>query len=307
MAKKILRNLPNILLIYFFGIISAFVLYLVANKILKQPNFISIIHLIWDYPIFTKDQNTISVGKMITGIGLIVLGFHFSKQVSRQLALRLFPKFKLEKGAIASFENLSFYFLLFFCTLIALDAASVPLTAFTVVGGALAIGFGFGSQNLMNNFISGIILQMERPIKFGDTIEIDGAKGVVNHIGARSTILHTSNGTTYIIPNSQILDKKVTNYTFSNNEVRSEVKIIVPIKQNLEDLKNKILANLASYEEILKSPIPQVMLIDFLDDGTGIVLNVFFWITLEEKTSKTEIESEVRYDVYKILYPDVKP
>src|SRR5690606_18317118 len=106
-----------------------------------------------------------------------------------------------------------------------LRMANVPLTVFTVVGGALAIGVGFGSQNIINNFVSGLILLLERPIRAGDFIEIGGTIGTVEKIGARSTLLLTPSNMHLIVPNSFFLEKEVLNWTLSDNVVRTEITL----------------------------------------------------------------------------------
>jgi potassium efflux system protein len=301
MTRKFLKHFPWVIGVYWAGIASAYLAYLFINRVMRQPDFISIIHFIWSYPVFTKDNNPISLGKITICLGLILLGIQLSKVISEQLAKRVFPRFKLEKGAVAALENLSYYGFLIFFTLFALNTANVPLAMFTVLGGAVAIGVGFGSQNLMNNFISGVILQLERPIKVGDTIEMDGSKGVVHHIGARSTVINCSNGTTFVLPNSNFLEKKVVNYSLLDNRVRSEVKIIVPVGTDLEKIKPIIEAKIAGFPEVLASPHPELMFIDYLDAGTFISLNLFFWIQLRDNVSKTDIESRARFEIYKIV------
>ena len=120
-----------------------------------------------------------------------MLGFLVARLASRLLGRVLMRRTTLAAGAATAIQGLLFYVLLVLFFLVALRSVSIPLTAFTVLGGALAIGVGFGSQNIVNNFISGLILLAERPIKVGDVIEVDGQRGTVEWIGARSTRVRT--------------------------------------------------------------------------------------------------------------------
>jgi potassium efflux system protein len=286
MTNKIAKKLRLFNIgIFLAGMLSAYLLFIIISKLLKQPDLLSSIHLVWSYPVFVKDNNSISIGKLITGVGLIIAGYHFSKYLSKQLAARISPKFKLEKGAVAPLENLSFYGFFFFFSVFALNIANVPLTMFTVLGGAFAIGVGFGSQNLMNNFISGIILQLERPVRVGDTVEIDGSRGVIYQIKGRSTIINMSNGCAVVFPNSHLLEKKILNYNLLNNNVRLEVDMIFPKETDFNKLKIYLEKNVLEFPEILKKPKPELIFCAFLDTG-NISLTMWIWTDIDKIKDK---------------------
>jgi potassium efflux system protein len=280
--------------IFFAGMISAYIMYIIMSKVLKQPDLISSLHLVWSYPVFVKDNNSISIGKLIIGIGLIISGYYLSKFLSHQLAYRIFPRLRLEKGAVAALENLSFYGLFLFFSLFALNIANVPLTMFTVLGGAFAIGVGFGSQNLMNNFISGIILQIERPVRVGDTVEIDGSRGVIHQIKGRSTIINMSNGIAVVFPNSHFLEKKIQNFNLLNNNIRLEVDMILPKDTNLPELKQFLEKKILEYPNIIKKPNPELIFTSFLDTG-NLAVTMWVWIDLDKIKDKKTMESNIRF------------
>ena len=161
-----------------------------------------LIQKLWSAELLSVGGNSISVGTIVTAVILFILGFVISRWLSRLLGRLLHRRVGLERGAAAAFEGLSFYFMLVLFFLLALRTVNIPLTAFTVAGGALAIGIGFGSQNIVNNFISGLILMAERPIKVGDIIDVEGTFGRVERIGARSTRIRTFDNIHIVIPNS---------------------------------------------------------------------------------------------------------
>ena len=118
-----------------------------------------------------------------------------------------------------------FYALCIVFGVVSFELLQVPMTAFAFVGGAVAIAVGFGGQDIMNNFMSGLILLAEQPIRVGDVVELDGVQGLVSHIGLRSTRLQTQANHELIVPNHSLLDSSVTNLTLSDNFVQTFVTI----------------------------------------------------------------------------------
>ena len=131
--------------------------------------------------------------------------------ISRWVAAKLLSRLGLNRSAVSPVQSLTFYALLATFTMVSLNVLNVPLTVFSFLGGALAIGAGFGSQNIVNNFISGMILLVERPIRVGDVIQIDSLIGSVTQIGARSTKINTVANHEIIVPNSKLLETSVIN------------------------------------------------------------------------------------------------
>lgn len=165
----------------------------------------------WNYELIAVDDRPITTGKVVGGLLLFVVGFWLSRLVSRRLELRLRKRRKLNRDAAAVFKTLTFYTLLLVFTLFALRMVNLPLTAFTFAGGALAIGLGLGGQGLINNFLSGIVILAERPLRLGERIVYGGHDGIVEEIGYRCTKLRTMTGHLVTIPNSTILNEAVEN------------------------------------------------------------------------------------------------
>jgi potassium efflux system protein len=285
---------------FILGSFFSYFLYRISKDLNFQGGLRSVVSSVVSYPIIVKDSNPITLGKIMLGIFLLVLGNLCSHFISSQFAKKVLPKFSLDQGAIAAIKNLTFYVLNVLFALFALNMANVPLTAFTVVGGALAIGVGFGSQNLMSNFISGIIIQIERPIKVGDMIEIEGTRGVVEEIKSRRTVIRATNGLALIYPNAYFLDKKLSSYSFLSTEFRSDVKIVVPIGVDVNRLKIFVEALLESYPDVLKQPKAGLYFSDYSDIAPTIKLSASYWVDIK-LSSKSELESKVRYAIYNEL------
>lgn len=166
---------------------------------------------VWNFELLQVDSTTLSPGTIIIAIVVFAFGIVCSRLISKVLIGRTIARSKASDGTKAVYRTLINYFLYIIVLLTALQAAGVPLTALTIFGGALAISVAFGSQNILNNFISGLIIFAERPVKPGDLVEIEGLSGKVESIGARSVRISDFRGVSHFVPNSQFLESPVTN------------------------------------------------------------------------------------------------
>ena len=250
---------------------------------------------VWGAQLLSVDGKAVSIGTVLTAVGLLVVGIALARWSSRRVALLLTKHAGLEQGAAAAVQGLTFYLLLVVVFLLALQAVNIPLTAFTVFGGALAIGVGFGSQNVVNNFLSGLILMIERPIKVGDIIDVDGTFGRVEIIGARSTRIKTFDNTHIIVPNSAFLEKNVVNWTLSDNRVRTWVDVGVAYGSPTREVDRLVNRVLAEHGKILKQPAPVVLFTEFGDNSLNF--RAYFWLNLREMMDRRRVESDVRYRI----------
>jgi small-conductance mechanosensitive channel len=167
---------------------------------------------IWNFPIASVGENQIiTVRKVVTALALFISGWILSRMFSAVLAYRLLKQFRLSKDGSAAIRTLVFYILLAIVVPVALRTANVPLTAFTILGGALAIGVGFGSQALINNFIGGLIMLAERPVRLGERITFGKVDGTVEDVGFRCTKLRTQDDHLVTIPNSSLVNESIEN------------------------------------------------------------------------------------------------
>lgn len=249
----------------------------------------------WNFVLTTAGTNEspITVGKVVSGVLLVVLGYFMARWLSRFFAGRLPRRFGATQNAASAMESLSFYVLLALFTVVALYYVDVPLTAFTIAGGAVALGVGFGSQNIINNFISGLILLAEQPIRVGDQIQIEGVSAKVEHIGARSTRVRTGSNQEIIVPNSSFLQNNVINWTLSDTNVRGEIKLGVAYGTDLEDTRKTLLSSAKEHELVMDQPPPFVWLTDFGDNAMEFELH--FWIQMASSSQRRQVESDIRF------------
>jgi len=251
---------------------------------------------IWNFPILTVENNSITLGTITVGLILLVLGVMLAKYLSRKISRKILIKTGLDKSIRHSLESMFFYIFLIFFSLFAMRMANLPITIFTVIGGALAIGIGFGSQNIVNNFISGIILMIERPIKVSDFIEIDGLFGVVQDIGTRSTVVRSFGNKHIIVPNSSFLEKNVLNWTYqADNEARLHITVGVAYGSDTALVKKLLLEAVKTEKRVLKHRELLVLFKDFGD--SSLVFECYFWIRLQETMDRQIVESNIRFKI----------
>lgn len=253
----------------------------------------------WRYELVAVEDRPITVGKVVLGILLFLAGIYVSRWVSRFLGRRIWPRFGLDPGASAALQSLSYYVLVVVMTLVALQVINIPLTLFTFVGGALAIGVGFGSQNVVNNFISGLILLAERPIKVGDLVEIGEMRGTVESIGARSTRVRSHKNIHVIVPNSHFLEKEVVNWTLADDSVKTSVAVGVVYGSPVDRVRELLIEAVSHHEKIFTNPAPAVLFRNFGE--SSLDFEVFFWVRIRSSMELWIIESDVRMAIERIF------
>lgn len=169
--------------------------------------------------------------------------------------------------------------------LIIVQSVGINLTSLTVLAGAIGIGVGFGLQNVASNFISGLIILLERPIQVGDRIEVGDVDGKVMSIGARSTVVRTNDNITIIVPNSKFIEEAVINWSFRDESVRFRVPVGVSYDSDLNLVKKLLLEVADENPDVLKDPKAAVRLIQFGDSSIDLQL----WVWTKEKLHRRTV------------------
>jgi small-conductance mechanosensitive channel len=245
-----------------------------------------------NYKLFDLDGSAVSVAKLITGMVLLIAGYWLSGRAAREVDRRLLGRLSIDESLRYTFQRLIFYFFLCFVTLFTLRTLNVPITIFTVIGGALAVGIGFGSQNLVNNFISGVLVMVERPIRIGDFIEVDGVSGTVINIGIRSTTIRTVANAAVIIPNTSFIENNLTNWSYSHS-VLDSVRLGVAYGTDTGLVKKISLQALEGVDGVINIPQTAVNFVDFGDNA--LVFDIVYDVTTTHLTTRGRIRSDIRY------------
>jgi len=236
----------------------------------------------------------LNVQEILT-IPLWLLGIFFiTKYIVNRLSLKLTAS-KKDPNLIHLISRLIYIVAIVLGVLTTLHILNIPLTAFAFLSGAIAIGLGFGAQNIINNFISGWILMWERPIKIGDFLEIEENKGTVESINTRSTLVRRIDGVHMLIPNSKLLENTVVNWTLVDRLIRSSVRIGVAYGSPVKTVTALILQATIEQKNILSDPKPTVYFDDFGDNA--LVFEVNFWINSQIEGGIRLMRSDIRYRI----------
>jgi small-conductance mechanosensitive channel len=250
---------------------------------------------IWTFPLFTfGDGVTVRVSQLFLVAILMLAGYVASKFIER-LIRRQLSKTEMRPDAALLLQRFVFYGLLTAVFMTALGLLHVPLGAFAFISGAVAIGVGFGAQNIVNNFISGWILLVERPVRVNDFVEVDDHQGVVERIGNRSTRIRRTDGVHLLIPNSQMLERVVVNWTLVDGVIRTRVRVGVAYGSPLRLVGELIAQAVREQTEVMLDPAPSVILDDFGDNA--ILYDAYFWCDVGGERELRLIRSEIRYRI----------
>jgi potassium-dependent mechanosensitive channel len=244
-------------------------------------------------------------GESITGrkifylIIILVFGLVGGHVAIRFLRMLLQDRWKLESNVVLIFEKLSHYAWFIIVIYFALNYVNIPLTIFTFLGGAIALGIGFGAQNLINNFLSGLILMGEQPIRIGDWVDVDGQTGIITNIGARASRLKLFSGIDMIIPNSKFLENNVVNWTLTDKKLRLRVAVGAAYGSPTRDVAKLMMRAVTEHGMILKEPEPKVIFEEFGDNALQFA--AFFWVDITPFSDARVVMSDVRHRIEKLF------
>ncbi|UII58267.1 mechanosensitive ion channel (plasmid) [Cytobacillus spongiae] len=253
-------------------------------------------------------REIVSVGKvkvtfflLIIAILIISIANRSSKMITKYLLPAIYQRYDLDRGVQFTFDKMFHYSIMVLAIFISLTTVGIDLSALTVFAGIIGVGIGFGLQNIASNFISGIILLFERPIKVGDRVIVNEVIGDVEKINMRATIIKTLDNEHIIVPNSYFLEEQVVNRSYSDPRHRLVIPVGVAYGSDVEHVR-KLLLEVAEAEEIesetvLIEPKPFVNFVGF--GSSSLDFELFVWITNPDKV--IPIKSSLHFRIYKAL------
>jgi small-conductance mechanosensitive channel len=253
---------------------------------------------IWNAELFSAGGSPIVLNQLVLALLIILLGIWISKRVARLVRFRLSKIQRIDSHAAAVVQTIVFNTLVVIIVLAAMPIAGIPTTIFTVLGGAVAIGIGFGAQNLFNNLISGLIIMLERPIRLGDIVQAGEHEGTVDAINNRCTHIRRSDGVDVLVPNSHFLEQPVINWTLSNKTVRGSVVVGVAYGSPTDTVARLLRQAVDEHTLIHDRPEPIVLFQDFGDNALSF--EVYFWANIRRPMDLRKIQSDVRFRVDEI-------
>ncbi|MBV9642850.1 MAG: mechanosensitive ion channel, partial [Verrucomicrobia bacterium] len=202
--------------------------------------------------------------------------FLISKFLRFVLEEDVYHHFHLARGIPYAISTMLHYAILLVGFFVALGALGIDLTKLTILAGAFSVGIGFGLQNVINNFVSGLILLFERPIKVGDVIDVGGNVGEVSRIGIRASVIRTADGSEIIVPNGSLISSQVTNWTLSDRKRAVEVSVNVASGADPQRVVELLKSTAGAHPGVAKEPSPQVYVTNF--SAGAITFQLRAWI-----------------------------
>lgn len=256
--------------------------------------FLPILKHYFNMNLFNVAGQTVTLGQVLLIPILVILGIWITRKTVGILSRRLIAK-GVQADLVHLVKRILYVLALVMLAITTLDFLDVPITAFAFLSGAIAIGVGFGAQNIINNFISGWILMWERPIRIGDFLEVDNAKGRVEAINTRSTRIRRVDGVHLLIPNSKLLENTVTNWTLIDQRSRTSVRVGVAYGSDCNLVRDLITQAVNEQDDVLHTPEPKVIFDDFGDNS--LAFEVYFWINASIESELRSIRSNIRFRI----------
>lgn len=247
-------------------------------------------------PLVTLGQITVTAWKVLYIVLIVLVLIYVTKKIKHWIIHRLLSKTNMDIGIRTTIGTMFRYLMIVIGLLIIFQSAGIDMSTITVLAGALGVGIGFGLQNVTNNFISGLIIMFERPIKVGDRIEVGDISGDVVNISLRATTIVTNDNISVIVPNSDFISSQVINWSHNDRNVRFGVEVGVSYKENPEKIKEILLSVAQHNHAVLKNPEPDVIFTQFGDSSLNFNLRVR---TTELIQRPKTLNSQLYFEIFK--------
>jgi small-conductance mechanosensitive channel len=267
--------------------------------------FPAILRNVWRFELFSIEDSVevagqkvvtsrgVTVGKSFGALILFLFGYFIAAFLGRRVQQILITRFDISAHQANVIRRWLMALTIFTLLIITLNLARIPLTVFAFLGGAMAIGVGFGTQTIIKNFISGILILLERNMKVGDTVDVDGVVGRIATVDMRASTILGFDGVETVIPNSTFLENKVTNWTHTNARLRRIVRVGVAYGSQTSQVRDILAECGNTHKLILKVPPPEALFEDFGDNS--LVFALYFWIDYGPEVNPLQVASDLRF------------
>jgi small-conductance mechanosensitive channel len=234
------------------------------------------IQVFFDTRLFTIGTTEVTLSAIFVFFSILLIIVVFSRLFARKLVDRILIRLQIEEGTRYTFRRAIELTFILIGAIIAFQSIGINLSGLAVIFGLLSVGIGFGLQNVTSNFVAGLILLFERPIKVGDRITVGGMEGDVVEINIRSTTIRSLNNIDIIVPNSEFVSSQVVNWSHGDRKIRLDIEVGVSYNSDLETVLRSLKEVALENQEILRDPEPDVHLREFGDSSWNMKLRV--WI-----------------------------
>lgn len=247
-------------------------------------------------PLFTLGGSQITLWTLIYLLVLFALLVYLTKKLHKVLVYQLFAKSRIDLGTRVAVGSIIRYIILTAGFIVILQTVGINLSSLTILLGALGVGIGFGLQNITNNFVSGLIILFERPIKVGDRIAVGEVTGDVINISMRATTVLTNDNISIIVPNSDFISSTVINWSHTDRNVRFNFKVGVSYKEDPQRIREILLEVANGNPGVLKDPKPDVLFDDYAD--SALIFNLRVW-TKDFSDRPGVLKSQLYYEIFR--------
>lgn len=257
-------------------------------------NLWSNVQNVLNHPLGQVGDSTVTLRGILTLLFLLALVLVLERVFRRVVVERILKRTHLEPALQFAIGKIAGYLFIALGFVMALNNAGLDISSLTVLAGAVGVGLGFGLQNIISNFFSGLIILAERPVSLGDRIEVGGVAGMVTRINMRSTTVVTNDNITIIVPNSDFITTAVTNWSHGDPKVRLRVPFGVAYGSDIVLLKKVILEVADQHKSVLKNPSPSLFFVGFGESSLDFELGVW---TIEMAHNPLRFKSELYYAI----------
>ena len=257
--------------------------------------FLNSVYTALQWPIIQTPQTRITIWSVVYLLVLVLVLLWLARRVQKWLTNGPLLRKSMDPAARHVAGTLARYLMLLVGLLAIVQTAGIDLTTFNVLAGAVGIGVGFGLQNVVSNFIAGVIIMFERPIRIGDRIVVGGVEGNVVEIGARGTTVVTNDNIAVIVPNSKFITEDVVNWKYTDSSVRFRIPVSVAYGSDARLVERVLLEIADADSDVLKEPVPTVRFMGFGDDGLLIELRAWSASLVDRKG---KLVSQLNFAIY---------
>lgn len=262
----------------------------------ELKNSLDYLQEIFTATLFTLSDSEVSLVTILYFLFAFVFLAFISKRIKNILTNKILARTTMDPGVRASVGSLTRLIILIIGTIIIIQSAGIDLSALTILAGALGVGIGFGLQNITDNFISGLIILFEKPIKVGDRIEVGDVQGNVISISFRATQVLTNDNISIIVPNSEFISSKVINWSHNDRNIRFRIPVGVSYNEDPDKVSKILLEVAENNPNILKIPVPSVLFDEYGDSS----LNFFLAVWTSSHTDKPRVlKSQIYFEIFR--------
>jgi small-conductance mechanosensitive channel len=248
---------------------------------------------VFQYKLFEINRTPVTPSSIVMFVIVVTVFYFFSRLLQKALQNKILTRFRIDKGTQYTLSRVSHYVIMIIGGLLAFQFIGIDLSGLAVIVGLLSVGIGFGLQNVTSNFIAGLILLFERPIKVGDRVTVGRTEGDVVAINMRSTTVRSLDNISIIVPNSEFVSSQVINWSHGDPKVRLIVEVGVSYNSNLDDVIRSLHEVADENQNVLKHPEPDVLLSSFGDSSWNMKLRVW----LENPENYYKIHSDINCEI----------